>query len=156
MPRVLQVGNLLVHAIDDLKIRLLLTLIQALQIGWLTRPLLRIEKALGRSSAYSAGCSPLSRRATFGTSLLSVFRTHISLPHAAHRTAPAGLIHGVVTDDHFASRTAPLPNRFILQSTFSGGSVHILGCRFFYRFRHLLIRVAEQLLSCISLNYCIN
>ena len=39
MARVLQVGDFLVHAVDDLEVGLLLTLVQALQVGRLRFPL---------------------------------------------------------------------------------------------------------------------
>ena len=53
MPRVFQVRNLLVHAINDFEVSLLLTLVQALQIGWLGLSLR--QEVLGTSRGTSSG-----------------------------------------------------------------------------------------------------
>ena len=47
MARVLQVGDLLVHTIDNLEVRLLLALVKTLQVGRLASPLLGREEAFG-------------------------------------------------------------------------------------------------------------
>ena len=46
MARILQVGDFLVHAVNDLEVRLLLTLIQALQVSRLGLPLCQETFAL--------------------------------------------------------------------------------------------------------------
>ena len=44
MPRVLQVADLLIHAVNDLEVCLFLTFIETLQVGWFASTLLGIEE----------------------------------------------------------------------------------------------------------------
>ena len=46
MARVFQIRDLLVHAIDDFEVRLLLTLIQTLQVSWLALSFLSTKQTL--------------------------------------------------------------------------------------------------------------
>ena len=46
MARVFQIRDLLVHAVDDFEVRLLLTLVQTLQVCWLALSFLRAKQAL--------------------------------------------------------------------------------------------------------------
>ena len=51
MARVFQIGDLLVHAVDDFEVCLLLALVQTLQVGWLACSLFRTEQAFRGTSS---------------------------------------------------------------------------------------------------------
>ncbi len=99
---VLQVTDFLIHAVNDLKVCLFLTLIETLQICRLTCAFLCIEETFRGSSCSTQG-------STLGSSLLGALHgilRLLGLTHLAHGSpaALASLVQGVVTDYNFASR----------------------------------------------------